>query len=295
VKILVAGGTGFVGTAVIHALRVRGLEVRALARHPVRAASLEALGVELVRGDLTDADSLVPAVEGCTHVVNLVAIIRGAPADFERVMTRGTQSLIDAARHAGIERFVQMSALGTTEASSTLVPYYGAKWAIERAVEASGLEYVLVRPSFVFGRGGALPTFIRQVRFSPVVTVIGPGSQRIQPVWLEDVARFFATIVDDERAAGRTWELGGPDVVTWNELYLAIAAALGKKRRLLHVPFALARTGAWLTEWLPGAPLTADQVAMIEAGDNVCANSDATDTFELELVALADQLRRATA
>jgi NADH dehydrogenase len=294
-KVLVAGGTGFVGTAVVHALRARGVDVRVLARDPVRAAPLESLGVELARGDLTDADSLAPAVEGCTHVVNLVAIIKGSPADFERVMTRGTASLVEAARTAGVARFVQMSALGTTEQTSTLVPYYAAKWAIEHAVESSGLEYVLVRPSFVFGRGGALPTFVRQVKLSPVVAVLGPGTSRLQPVWLEDVAQFFATIVDDARAPGRTWELGGPDVATWDELYLAIAETLGKKRRLVHVPFSFARAGARLTEWIPGAPLTRDQVTMLEAGDNVCSDSDAMDTFGLELVSLRDQLRRATA
>jgi len=294
-KVLVAGGTGFVGTAIVHALRARAVDVRVLARDPVRAASLEPLGVELVRGDLTDAGSLAPAVEGCTHVVNLVAIIKGRATDFERVMAEGTASLVEAARTAGVARFVQMSALGTTEQTRTLVPYYAAKWAIEQAVESSGLEYVLVRPSFVFGRGGALPTFVRQVKLSPVVTVIGPGTGRLQPVWLEDVAQFFATIVDDARAPGRTWELGGPDVVTWDELYLAIAEALGKKRRIVHVPFSLARAGARLTEWIPGAPLTTDQVTMLEAGDNVCSNSDATDTFGLRLVSLRDQLRRAVA
>ncbi len=292
-KVLVAGGTGFVGTAIVDALRARGLEVRALARHPDRLAALGSLGVEVVRGDLTEADSLGPAVEGCSHVVNLVAIIKGAPDDFERVMTRGTAALIAAARDAGVERFVQMSALGTNEQTSKLVPYYAAKWAIEGELEGSGLEYVLVRPSFVFGRGGALPTFVKQVKLSPVVTVIGPGTQRIQPVWLEDVAQFFATIVDDSRAPGRTWELGGPDIVTWNELYLAIAGVLGKRRRLLHVPFSVARAGARLTQWAPGAPLTADQVAMLEAGDNVCSNSDAVETFGLRLVPLEDQLRRA--
>ena len=294
-KVLVAGGTGFVGTAIVHALRARDLDVRVLARRPERAASLASLGAELVPGDLTDAGGLARAVEGCTHVVNLVAILKGKPEDFRRVMVDGTASLLAAAREAGVERFVQMSALGTNERTRDLVPYFGAKWAIERAVEGSGLEYVLVRPSFVFGKGGALPTFVRQVRLSPVVTVIGTGTQRIQPVWLDDVAAFYATVVDDARAPGRIWELGGPDVVSWDELYLGIAGALGKQRRLLHVPFVVARTGARLTQWAPGAPLTADQVAMIEAGDNVCSNSDATDTFGLRPVPLDEQLRRATA
>jgi uncharacterized protein YbjT (DUF2867 family) len=291
--VLVTGGTGFVGTAIVHALRARELPVRVLARRPERAAKLETIGVEVVRGDLTEPAGLAAAVDGCSHVVSLVAILKGSREDFQRVMIDGTSALIAAAQEAGISRFLQMSALGTTEQTKELVPYYGAKWEIEHAVASSGLAHVIVRPSFVFGKGGALPTFVRQVRLSPFVTVIGPGTQRIQPIWLEDVAQFFATAVDDPRAVGRTWELGGPDVVTWNELYLAIARALGKRRRLVHVPFPVARSGARLTQWLPGAPLTADQVAMIEAGDNVCSSSDATDTFDLKLVPLEEQLRRA--
>jgi len=294
-KVLVTGGTGFVGHAIVHAFRARDLEVRVLARRPEDGSHLTAIGAEVVAGDLTRPETLAPAVADCTHVVNLVAILRGKPDDFQRVMTDGTASLLAAAKAAGVQRFVQMSALGTTERTKELVPYFAAKWAMERAVEASGLEYAIVRPSFVFGRGGALPTFVRQVKAAPVVTVIGPGTQRIQPIWLDDVAQFFATIVDDSRAADRIWEIGGPDVVTWNELYLTIARVLGKQRRLVHVPFGVARAGARLTQWAPGAPLSVDQITMIEAGDNVCSNTDAQDTFSLQLVTLEDQIRRATA
>jgi uncharacterized protein YbjT (DUF2867 family) len=293
VKVLVAGGTGFVGTAIVHALRARDVEVRALARNTEHASRLAALGVELVAGDLTQPATLAPAVDGCTHVVNLVAIIKGRPSDFQRVMTDGTAALLAAAQAAGVSRFVQMSALGTNDQSKDTVPYFKAKWDIERLVEAADIEHVLVRPSFVFGRGGALPTFVRQVRLSPVVTVIGPGTQRIQPIWLDDVAKFFATVLDDGRAAGRTWEIGGPDVVTWDELYLTIARVLGKRRRIAHVPFPLARAGARMIQWAPGAPLTVDQVSMIEGGDNVCSNTDAQDTFGLPLVSLEEQIRRA--
>src|SRR5262249_24212575 len=238
-------------------------------------------------------ETLGPAVEGCTHVVNLVAILKGSPADFRRVMIDGNAALLAAAKERGVQRSVLMSALGTTEQTKDLVPYYGAKWAMERAVESSGLEHAIVRPSFVFGRGGALPTFVRQVKVSPVVTVIGPGTHRIQPIWLEGVAPFYATIVDDPRCAGRSWGSGGPAIVHRDELYLTIAKVLGKRRRLVHVPFGVARTGARLTQWAPGAPVTVDQIAMIEAGDNVCSNTDAKDTFQLPLVTLEDQLRRA--
>jgi uncharacterized protein YbjT (DUF2867 family) len=295
VKVLVTGGTGFVGPKVVHALRAQGHDVRALVRRPDRATQLAAWGAELVAGDVTDPASLRAAIDGCTHVVHLVAILKGSPSEFDRVMTQGTAHLIAAAKDARVERFVLMSAIGTSETTKDTIPYFAAKWAMEQETVRSGLEYTIFRPSFVFGRdGGALPLFIKQVRYSPVVTVIGSGLQRIQPIWAEDVAEYFARGVDDPQAANRTFEIGGPGVATWNELYLRIAKVLGKRRRLVHVPTGLARTGAQLTQWAPGAPLTTDQIAMIEAGDNVAAGTDAVDTFGLPLVALDEQIRRAS-
>ena len=291
-KILVTGATGFVGPSIVQALRAADREARVLAREPARAAGLTAMGVEVVAGDVTDPASLEAAIDGCTHVVHLVAIIKGRPADFERVMTVGTRNVVAAAKSAGCERFVLMSALGTSDPPT--VPYYAAKLAEEREVKASGLEYTIFRPSFIFGPGGgALATFMRQVKLSPVVTVIGSGKQRSQPIWRDDVAEYFARAIADPRAANRVFELGGPDTVNWDELYLAIADALGKRRTLLHIPAGLALAGARLTERLPGAPLSSDQVTMIEGADNVVSNTDAVDTFALPLVPLAEQLRRA--
>ncbi|HEX5450635.1 MAG TPA: complex I NDUFA9 subunit family protein [Gaiellaceae bacterium] len=287
-RILVTGGTGFVGPRIVHALRAQDRDVRVLVRSPERGAHAKSIGAELAVGDVTDPDSLAAAANGCTHIIHLVAILTGKPAAFDRVMTQGTRNLVDAARNAGVERFVLMSALGTGN-----VPYYRAKLAMEQTVIASGLEHVIFRPSFVFGHGGALSTFMKQVKYSPVVTVIGPGTQRSQPIWVDDVAAYFAASLDHAGATNRTFEIGGPDVVTWNELYREIARTLGKKRAIVHVPFGVARTGARLTQSLPGAPLSADQVEMLAGPDNIVSNDDAVRTFDLPLVALAEQLRRA--
>jgi NADH dehydrogenase len=293
VRILVTGATGFVGPKIVHALRAEERDVRALVRRPERGERLAGWGVELATGDVTDAESVSAAAEGCTHVIHLVAMIRGRPADFERVMAQGTRNVIAAAQHAGVERFILMSALGTNEQTKDLVPYYAAKWSEEQDVIASGLEYTIFRPSFVFGPdGGALPTFIRQVKLSPVVTVIGEGRQRIQPIWGDDVAAYFARSLEHAGAANRTFEIGGPDVVDWNGLYESIAGVLRKRRRLLHVPLGVAAAGAKLIERVPGAPITADQVAMIGAPDNTVTYSDAVDTFQLPLLPLEEQLRR---
>jgi NADH dehydrogenase len=294
VKVLVVGGTGFVGPKIVHALRAHEYDVRALAHRSEHAARLANWGVELVPGDVTDPASLAAALEGCTHLVHLVAIIKGRPEDFQAVMVRGTENLVAAAKSAGVQRFVLMSALGTTPESAATVPYYAAKLAMERTVTGSGIEHTIFRPSFVFGSdGGVLPTFIRQVKLPPLVPVIGPGTQRSQPIWIEDVAEYFATAIDRPEAANRTFELGGPDTVDWNDLYATIARVLGKHRRLVHVPFAVARAGARATQWIPGAPLTADQVSMLEGADNVVSNTDAVEAFGLPLVPLEEQIRLA--
>ena len=292
--ILVTGGTGFIGPKVVHALRAAGRDVRCLVRRPARAGTLKTWGCELAAGDVTDPESLKEAVAGCDTVVHLVAIIAGKPADFERVMIGGTQSLLAAAQEAGVTRFVLMSALGTNDETKNLVPYYGAKWEMEQATKASGLDHVIFRPSFVFGRdGGVLPLFIRQVRWSPVTPVVGDGERRLQPVWVEDVAAYFAKAVDLPGAANRTFELGGPDRVTWNELYERIARTLGKRRPQLHLPVRLMRVGAAAAELLPRPPITRDQLTMLEAGDNVGDIAPAVETFGIDPLPLDEQLRRA--
>lgn len=294
--ILVTGASGFVGGHVVRALAGAGERVRALVRDPHGAATLESVDCELVRGDVTDAESLRSAVEGCTAVVHLVAILVGKPADFERVMTQGTTSLLEAAVDAGVKRFVQMSALGTNEQTKDTVPYYRAKWAIEEAVRASGLSHAILRPSFVFaGDGGALMQFARIARLAPVTPVIGSGTQRLQPIWADDLARAVTLAVrggDDVLV-----ELGGPDVVDWNEFWSRLKAALGTRRPALHLPFWFMRPQAFVLERLPRPPVTRDQLRMLELGDNIVSDGGVSmEALGLrDLLPLEEQLQRALA
>ena len=292
--VLVTGATGFVGPHAVHALRAREVPVRALVRDPQRASRLASWGAELVQGDVTDLSSLRAAVAGVDSIVHLVAIIKGSRADFERVMGQGTRDLVAAAQEAGVRRFVLASALGLNERSRDAVPYFAAKWEMERAVRDSGLEYVIFRPSFVFGKdGGVLPTFVRLARFAPVTPIVGPGKQRLQPIWVEDVAEYYARAIDLPAAANRTFEIGGPDAPTWNEFWERLKRAVGARRPSVHVPFSVMRLQAALTEKLPGAPVTRDQLTMLELGDNVVTDPAAVETFQLPLVPLDEQLRRA--
>jgi NADH dehydrogenase len=293
--ILVTGGTGFIGPHVVHALRARDKPVRVLVRDRRSGAHAAAWGCELAEGDMTDAGSLRSAVEGCEAVVHLVAIRQGQRERFERIMEQGTRDLVEASRAAGVQRFVLMSALGTNERTKDAVPYFHAKWVQEQTVKESGLAYVIFRPSFVFGRdGGILPTFKRLARVAPVTPVIGTGRQRIQPIWVEDVGEYFAAAVDKPEAANREFDLGGPDAVTWNEFWDRLKRVLGVRRPSVHVPMPFMRANALVTERLPGdIPLTRDLLTMLELGDNTVSDSAAVDTFQLPLVPLDEQLRRA--
>ena len=293
--ILVTGGTGFVGGYVVHALRSAEKDVRVLVRDPRKAERLEVWGASLARGDVTDAAGLRAAVEGCDTVIHLVAVRQGREERFQRVMVDATRDLLAAATAAGVRRFVHMSALGTTEQTKDLVPYYRAKWETEELVKSSTIPFVIFRPSFVFGAdGGILPTFMKLARFAPVTPIIGTGRQRIQPIWVDDVAAYFVQAVDLAAATGKTFDLGGPDVVSWNEFWERLKAVRRSRRPSVHVPVRLMRLNALVTERLPGdIPLTNDLLTMLEHGDNVVSDTSAVGTFGLPLVPLDEQLRRA--
>jgi uncharacterized protein YbjT (DUF2867 family) len=250
-RVFVTGATGFVGPAVANAIADAGHELRVLERKPGAWSEAGIRCQAAVQGDVTDSEAMRRAVQDIDVVVHLVAIRQGKPKEFERVMVGGTRNLLAAAKDAGVRRFVLMSALGVTEQTKDLVPYYGAKWTEEQDTKASGLEHVIFRPSFIFGRdGGILPTFKK---------------------------------------------LGGPDVVSWNEFWQRLRAQLGIRRRpTMHLPTGLMKIPAALTERLPGnIPLTRDLLEMLESGDNVVSNDDAVRTFDLPLVPLDEQLRRA--
>ena len=293
--VLVVGGTGFVGGHVVHAFRAQDLPVRVLARRPEKQERLRAWGCEVVQGDMTDADSLRRATEGTEAVVHLVALPPFAKPDaIRRVMEHGTRDLVTAAKGAGAKRFILMSALGTGERSKDLAPYYHAKWEEEHEVAGSGIEHTIFRPSFVFGRdGGMLPGLVSLTRYSPVTPVV--GTKKLQPIWVEDVAAYFAKALATPAAANRTFELGGPDVVTFAELNERIRRALDKKRLAFQMPTGLLKAGAAVGSLLPPLRGARDGVAMLEFEDNVTDIGPAVEALGVKPVGLDEMLRRATA
>jgi NADH dehydrogenase len=272
-RVFITGGTGFVGSALCEALRDRTL--RLLVRNADRHRDRESQRVEIVEGDVTDAGSLRDAMSGCSTAIHLVAIIEETGhRTFDQVIRQGTEHVVNEARAAGVRRFIHMSALGA--ANRPEFPYHQAKWRAEEAVRSSGLDWTIVRPSIIFGPGdGFISALAGVVRSFPLTPIAGNGASRFQPVAVEDVAGAFVRALDDPSTIGQTYELGGPDIVTYEELLKMVAHALGKSRPVVHVPVPLVRAVVALSRPLPKRlrpPVTAEQLNML-ALDNTTAHS----------------------
>jgi uncharacterized protein YbjT (DUF2867 family) len=285
-RVLVTGGTGFVGTHVVNRLLQRGHTVAILARNPGRARNRYNRPVEAVEGNVLDPASLAKAFAGRDTIVHLVGIINEkGDQTFDRMHREAAENAVAAARAAGVSRYLHMSAMGSSEDSPS--QYGRTKAAGERAVRASGLAWTIFRPSIIFGPGDGFVSLLAPiVRHNPgFIPVIGPGTTKFQPVSIFDVARVFADALENPATAGRTYELGGPEVLTLNDIYREIAAAVGKPRKpLIHFPLWYGRLLARGFEWLArrgilsDAPLTRDQLRSL-ARDNAADVSETVSVF----------------
>lgn len=293
-RVFVTGGTGFVGRAVIQALRAEGHVVRCLVRRGSER-ELKGLGaIERIEGDVLVRNGLDANITGCDAVIHLVGIIRELPAlgtTFERIHVQGTTNVLDATVAAGVRRYVHMSSLGTRPGARSR--YHRTKWAAEEAVRSSGLTWTIFRPSIIYGRGDGFITMLaRMLRRLPVVPVIGSGNARLQPVPVEHVAEAFARCVRMPAAEKQTFDVVGRDVVTMLELLDIVGAALGQRHvGKVHVPLGAMRPLTHLFHRLPGYPVTPDQLLMLEE-DNTGDPTAFVSTFRLTPAPLAAGVAR---
>lgn len=272
-RVLVVGGTGFVGTALCRELDDRGHTVTAMSRSP-DDENLPS-GVEPVMGDVTAYDSIEGAFEGKDVVVNLVALSPlfrpdgGYDKHFE-VHLGGTENVVKAAEEHGVGRLVQMSALGADPDGDTA--YIASKGQAERVVWKSSLDYVVVRPSVIFGDGGEFVSFTKRLAPRPAAPLPGGGDTRFQPIWLGDVVPMLADAAEGDEHVGETYELGGPEVLTLADVAEMAHRADGHSFTALPLPMALADIGLGLLGAV-GGPMGRDQARSLRL-DNTTDDND---------------------
>jgi len=290
--VALTGGTGFVGRHIAATLVARGHRVRVLARDPARARFLSDQNVEVVAGGLADRAALDRLASGADALIHLVGIIvEQGVQTFTAVHVAGTEALLAAARHAGVRRFVHMSAVGARDEPGA-TPYHRTKRRAEQLVRDSGLSHAIFRPSIINGPESApIQLLVRLHRWSPVVPDQQLDGCPTQPVWIDDVALAFALATERPDTVG-VFELGGPQVLTYEEFLLTIGRATGHSRPLIHVPLGLAQAAAGAFDWLGArAPMTSDQLQMLVEGSATPANA-IESVFGIRPVAFEEGLKR---
>lgn len=298
VDILVTGGTGFIGSAVVRELTAAGHAVRLLLRPgssaPVTDPSAEAESPRISTGFGTplprycrvdpwkpgDLEACAAGAEALIHLVGIIA--EHGTQTYDRIHDELTARMTTVARAAGISRFLHISALGTRP--DAVSRYHQSKWRGEDHVRASGLRWTIFRPSIVYGpRDQFTRFFARFAARSPVVPVIGPGTSLMQPIAVGQVARAFLKALTHPEAIERTYDLCGPERLSFNEVLRRIIVATGRKPRLVHVPVPVARVQAAVLERVWPAllhkppPLNRDQIVMLgepNTGDGAAADRD---------------------
>ena len=273
--VVVFGGGGFLGRRLVDRLSAESVTVRVAVRHPEPARiALRSLGfdrVTVVYADVRDQGSVAAAIAGADAVVDAVsAYVEKGGVTFEAVHVRGAENVAREAVAAGVARFVLVSGIGADRYSSS--PYIRSRGRGEVMVQQAFPSATIVRPGAMFGPGDALfATLAELAQLLPVLPLIGGGT-RLQPVFVEDVAKAITNILSDPGTVGQTYELAGPRVYTLRELVNMTLQLMGKRRLLVAVPFAVAEIQARLFEFLPNPPLTTGQVDLLKV-DNVASKT----------------------
>jgi NADH dehydrogenase len=281
-KVLITGGTGYVGSTLRRYVRDEGHEVRLLVRSGSENKIDSPALYEVTRGDIFNTNACLKACDGCDAVIHLVGIIREYPSrgiTFDQCHRVATLNIVEAARRTGVERFIHMSALGTRP--NAVSTYHKTKFAAEELVRSSPLRWTVFRPAWILGAGDHGTRQIRDLLRKPIVPLINGGKMLLQPVALDDVCTVMSKALRMPETQGKTYEVGGPNRLTFKDLLQRIAGELGIRRRTLSVPASLVKPVISILEGLPSFPLTRDQLLMLSE-DNVCEIDAYVKAFRIE-------------
>ncbi len=292
-NVVVAGGTGLLGRAITTALLGAGHEVTVASRSNSTRDPIDPRA-KWVFADVTDPLSLSPALTGADAVIDAVQF-PNSPIEnpkkgytFERIDLAGTRNLVDAAKAAGVLRFIGLSGVGAGE--SAKFHWLRYKFQEEEYIKASGVPYTILRGTWIYGpRDVSLNRFLGFAKFLPFIPVVGNGKTRINALFIGDLAAHVVAAVSRDDLRGRTFEVGGPVVLTMDEVVRAGLRAAGKKRFIVHQPNWLMKLVAGVVQFAPGRPLTPDAIDFITM-DGIADTGPLTEAFGLRLTPIEEGL-----
>ena len=277
-RVAIFGGSGFVGSYLVDALIAAGHESSLLVRLGSERKVRQVERCRLVAGNLSSTTAIDATLENCDAVIYCVGILKESPKQgitFEELQYNGVVRVAESTKARGISRFLLMSANG---AKSMGTPYQETKFRAEEHVRASGFDVTIFRPSVIFGepRGRMeIGTQLYAEMISPPIPAVGfftgwrpyRGAVAMSPVHVENVAQAFLTALRESSTIGKTYVLGGPEVLSWAEMLRRIARTVGRKKWILPMPIGIMKLAAALLDWLPFFPVTRDQLTMLAEGN----------------------------
>jgi uncharacterized protein YbjT (DUF2867 family) len=289
--IFIAGATGFVGGHLVQDLLAKDFKLKCLVRSDKAAEALSSRGMEVVRGDITDPGSLRGVLQSEDIVIHLVGIIEEkGKATFQTVHVDGTANLVAEAKKTGIRHFFYQSALGADGDSWS--GYLRTKAEAEQIVMQSGLSYTIFRPSLIIGPwDGFTKKMAEMIRSSPVLPIPGEGGSKFQPVYIRDWIQCLEMVLDEPEKFRSTYDIGGPEQLSYREIVETLAAAMGRSKPALRIPMGLMKISASLLAMvLSSPPVTSDQLRLLEM-DNICDPDAVEKSFGIRPMRYKDALK----
>jgi uncharacterized protein YbjT (DUF2867 family) len=287
-RIAVLGGTGFIGGHLLKALSGTANEIVIISRRGNSGGSTPSVSYR--NGDIHNMESLVSALKDIDLVYHLVGIIAETKElTFEKTVIGGTVNLVAACGKSGVKRIIYLSALGTSATAPS--KYYQSKWKAEEIICQSGLNYIIVRPSVVYGPDDKFINMLAgMIRRSPIIPIIGNGRYLLQPVYVGDLIDILIDSIGNAGAQNKIIEIGGPEQLQFRQLIDLIKKTLNKKRMNFYIPFWFMKPIAVIMgKIMESPPVTADQLRMLEIG-NTCDNKELRGIYDVKLAKLEDKI-----
>ncbi len=290
-KIAITGASGFVGSYLVTSLLNQNHKLNLLT-HKKEPSFNQDKNINIFTGDIHNQDSLQNFLKDVDVVYHLVGIIaETGTLTFKKTVIQGTKNLVVACQKNDVKKIIYLSALGTEKNAPS--QYHQSKWQAEEAVRKSGIDYVILRPSVIYGQGDGFVSMVKKLIIKlPLTPIIGRGDFKLQPIYIDDLISIMTSLLPNRDVLNQTIEIGGPQQLSYLQIVKILKSILKKKRGTLYLPMWFMKTNAWILERImKRPPLTTDQLRMMQIG-NICDNKKLLKNIDIKLTPFEEGLKK---